>query len=159
MSLTTSAKKGSPENHRKATRLCTCVVCVGTPETIARFVQERLAPPPIYLSQLTELEAKLTHCISAIELSDQEDAPHDYSLEMSFEQEGLTAQQAEYNFWLAKLEKLEERETLRLEGWLKWHKAEIRHLQKMRVLSYLVGLWRDLAVFCGLGKSAKQNLK
>lgn len=158
MSSITSAKKVT-ESHRKATRLCTCVVCVGTPETTARFVQEHLAPPPIYLSQLKELEAKLTHCISAIEPSDQEDGPHDYSLEMSFEQEGLTAQQAEYNFWLAKLEKLEARETLRVEGWLKWHKAEIRHRQKMRLLSYLVGLWRDLAVFCGLGKSAKRNLK
>lgn len=158
MSLTTSAKKVT-ESHRKATRLCTCVVCVGTPETTARFVQDHLAPPLIYLSELKELEAKLTHCISAIEPSDQENGPHDYSLEMSFEQEGLTAQQAEYNFWLAKLEKLEARETLRVEGWLKWHKAEIRHRQKMRLLSYLVGLWRDLAVYCGLGKSAKQNLK
>jgi len=158
MSSVTSAKKVT-ESHRKATRLCTCVVCVETPETIARLVRENLAPPPIYLSQLRELEAKLTRCISAIEPSDQEDAPQDYCLKMSFEQEGLTAQQAEYNFWLAKLEKLEERETLRLEGWLKWHKAEIRHRQKMRVLSYLVGLWRDFVVFCGLGKSAKQNLK
>ena len=158
MSTVTSAKKVI-ESHRKATRLCTCVVCVETPETIARLVLEHLAPPPIYLSQLRELEAKLTRCISAIELSDQEDAPQDYCLKMSFEQEGLTAQQAEYNFWLAKLEKLEERETLRQKGWLKWHKAEIRHRQKMCLLSYLVGLWRDLAAFCGLGKSAKQNLK
>lgn len=158
MSTVTSAKK-EIESHRKATRLCTCVVCVETPETIARLVLEHLAPPPIYLSQLRDLEAKLTHCISAIELSDQEDAPQDYCLKMSFEQDGLTAQQAEYNFWLAKLEKLEERETLRLEGWLKWHKAEIHHRQKMRLLSYLVGLWRDLTAFCGLGKSAKQNLK
>jgi len=158
MSTVTSAKKVT-ESHRKATRLCTCVVCVEIPETIALLVQKHLAPPPIYLSQLRELEAKLTRCISAIEPNDQEDTPQDYCLQMSFEQEGLTAQQAEYNFWLAKLEKLEERETLRLEGWLKWHKAEIRHRQKMRVLSYLVGLWRDLAVFCGLGKSAKQNLK
>ena len=158
MSTFTSAKKVT-DSHRKATRLCTCVVCVETPETIARLVLEHLAPPPIYLSQLRDLEAKLTHCISAIEPSDQEDAPQDYCLKMSFEQEGLTAQQAEYNFWLAKLEKLEERETLRLEGWLKWHKAEIRHRQKMRFLSYLVGLWRDLAAFCDLGKSAKQNLK
>lgn len=158
MSTVTSAKKVT-ESHRKATRLCTCVVCVETPETIARLVQEHLAPPPIYMSQLRELEAKLTRCISAIEPNDQEDTPQDYCLQMSFEQEGLTAQQAEYNFWLAKLEKLEERETLRLEGWLKWHKAEIRHRQKMRFLSYLVGLWRDLAAFCNLGKSAKQNLK
>lgn len=158
MSTVTSAKKVT-ESHRKATRLCTCVVCVETPETIARLVQEHLAPSQIYLSQLKVLEEKLTHCISAIELSDQEDTPQDYCLKMSYKQEGLTAQQAEYNFWLAKLEKLEERETLRLEGWLKWHKAEIRHRQKMRLLSYLVGLWRDLAAFCGLGKSSKQNLK